>query len=119
MVRSLIAEHVERAVSAIPRIEGPRGEKGEPGRDGRDGLPGGPAGPKGDTGEPGRGMEYRGVWKTGEEYEVGHCTTYGGSTWHCNEPTKSKPGDGPAWTLMVKRGRDGRDYKAPPASEDR
>jgi hypothetical protein len=36
--------------------------------------------------------------------------TSGGSCWHCNEPTTTKPGEGSkAWRLMVKRGRDGKD----------
>ena len=35
--------------------------------------------------------------------------TWGGSTFHCNETTTSKPGESKAWTLMVKRGRDGKD----------
>lgn len=54
---------------------------------------------------------YRDVFKDGEEYERGDMVTYGGSLWHCNEATKSKPGADPAWTLAVKRGRDGKDMK--------
>lgn len=56
---------------------------------------------------------YRGVWVEGKTYERGDGVTWGGSEWHCNEPTNSKPGDGSkAWTLKVKRGRDGKDGKA-------
>jgi hypothetical protein len=53
---------------------------------------------------------YRGVWLDGKAYERGDGVTWGGSEWHCNEPTSTKPGDGAkAWTLKVKRGRDGKD----------
>lgn len=53
---------------------------------------------------------YRGVWVEGKAYERGDGVTWGGSEWHANEPTTSKPGDGSkAWTLKVKRGRDGKD----------
>lgn len=54
-------------------------------------------------------MLYRGVFVPGRMYEKGDCVTYGGSIWHANAETTTKPGDGsPAWTLAVKRGRDGR-----------
>lgn len=52
----------------------------------------------------------RGVYVEGKSYEPGDVVTWGGSQWHCNEETGSKPGDGSkAWTLVVKRGRDGKD----------
>ncbi len=53
---------------------------------------------------------YRGVFVEGKSYERGDGVTWGGSEWHCNEPTSAKPGDGSkAWTLKVKKGRDGKD----------
>jgi hypothetical protein len=53
---------------------------------------------------------YRGVYVDGQSYDRGDGVTWGGSEWHCNETTKTKPGDGSkAWTLKVKRGRDGKD----------
>lgn len=55
---------------------------------------------------------YRGVWLE-QSYERGDCVTWAGSEWHCNAATTTKPGEGAqAWTLKVKRGRDGRDGKA-------
>lgn len=58
---------------------------------------------------------YRGVYVDGKSYERGDGVTWGGSEWHCNEPTTSKPGDGTkAWTLKVKRGRDGKDGRDAP-----
>jgi hypothetical protein len=52
----------------------------------------------------------RGVYVEGKSYELGDVVTWGGSQWHCNEPTTTRPGDGlKAWTLVVKRGRDGKD----------
>lgn len=77
---------------------GPQGEPGTNGQDGKDGADGK------------AGLTYQGVWQDGKQYEFGDLSTWAGATWHCNEPTTSKPGDGSkAWTLIVKRGRDGRD----------
>lgn len=53
---------------------------------------------------------YRGVFKDGEQYERGDMATWAGSLWHCDEPTKDKPGTD-AWTLAAKKGRDGKDAK--------
>lgn len=81
-----------------PPAVGPQGEPGPAGKDGKDGEPGKP------------GMSYEGVYQEGKAYDAGQLVTWGGSSWHCNEPTDTKPGDGSkAWTLMVKRGRDGKD----------
>jgi hypothetical protein len=53
---------------------------------------------------------YRGVYRPDGTYVRGDEVTFGGSQWHCNQATDEKPGDGSAaWTLAVKRGRDGRD----------
>jgi len=53
---------------------------------------------------------YRGVYVETKTYDRGDGVTWGGSEWHCNETTTTKPGDGSkAWTLKVKRGRDGKD----------
>jgi hypothetical protein len=55
---------------------------------------------------------YRGVWTEGRAYEPGDGVTWAGSEWHCQTATTTKPGDGSkAWTLKVKRGRDGKDGK--------
>lgn len=59
---------------------------------------------------------YRGVYHEGRTYDRGECVTWGGSEWHCNETTNTKPGDGSkSWTLKVKRGRDGKDGKDAPS----
>lgn len=82
-----------------PPVPGPQGEKGDPGLNGKDGA---------------AGLTYHGVWQDGKQYTPGDLVTWGGSTWHCDAATSTKPGDviGAAhWTLMVKRGRDGRDGK--------
>ncbi len=52
---------------------------------------------------------YRGVYVEGKTYDRGDVVTWGGSSWHCNETTTSKPGDSKAWQLQVKKGRDGKD----------
>lgn len=85
-------------VEARPPVPGPPGPSGPAGRDGSDGKDGTP------------GLQYCGVYVDGRTYERGDLVTYGGSAWHCNEPTTTRPGDGAkGWTLMVKRGRDGKD----------
>lgn len=60
---------------------------------------------------------YRGVHKHGQAYERGDAVTWDGSTWHCNEPTTDRPGDGnKAWQLSVRKGRDGKDGSSTPPS---
>ena len=56
-------------------------------------------------------MLYRGVFKAEKSYLAGDTVTWGGSLWHCDEPTSYKPGEvgSKGWTLAAKRGRDGRD----------
>lgn len=75
--------------------------------------PPGPPGPAGANGIDGKaGLTYCGVYQDGKTYEPGEIVTWAGSTWHCHAATTSKPGEGAtAWTLMVKRGRDGKDGK--------
>jgi hypothetical protein len=59
-----------------------------------------------------RPLIYRGAYKPGEKYVRGNFISYGGSLWHCNSPTDERPGGGgEAWTLAVKRGRDGKDSR--------
>ena len=57
-----------------------------------------------------KGLQYRGTFAVGTAYDLGDTVTHGGSLWHCNQLTKDRPGEGAsAWTLAVKRGRDGKD----------
>jgi hypothetical protein len=51
---------------------------------------------------------YRGVYAPGRTYQRGDTATWGGSLWHCNETTTAKPGETKAWTLMAKKGGDGK-----------
>ena len=51
---------------------------------------------------------YDGPHEAGKTYRKGTFVTHGGGLWHCNHTTASNPGDGPAWTLAVKRGKDAR-----------
>ncbi len=85
-------------VETRPQMPGPPGEQGPAGKDGtngKDGL---------------AGLSFEGVYQDGKAYEPGNLVTWAGSSWHCNATTTTKPGDGSKdWTLMVKRGRDGRD----------
>lgn len=55
-------------------------------------------------------QRYQGVYQEGKGYALGDTVTWAGSTWHCQDATTTKPGEGSkAWTLIVKRGRDGKD----------
>lgn len=57
-----------------------------------------------------KSLKYRGVHEPNVAYDTGDTVTHGGSLWHCNALTKERPGEGSkAWTLAVKRGRDGKD----------
>lgn len=111
----------ERGDPGEAGAQGPQGERGERGEKGDPGTPGA-AGEKGDPGSPGKDgrdgvittkvAAYQGVYKDDAVYSLGDFVTLGGSLWHCNsEPTICgvKPGTTEAWTLAVKRGRDGKD----------
>src|SRR5262245_6135423 len=54
-------------------------------------------------------FRYAGVWNEGSKYEIGNFVTDGGSLFHCNHTTTNRPGKDPAWTLVCKRGADGKD----------
>lgn len=60
------------------------------------------------------GISYRGVWKSGE-YLTGDSVTFGACQWIATQDTDEKPGEGRAWQLAVRKGRDGRDGEAKPA----
>jgi hypothetical protein len=58
---------------------------------------------------------YKGVVQEGATYEEGDFVTWGGSIWHCDEPTSERPREGhKSWTLAVKKGRD---YREPVKSD--
>jgi hypothetical protein len=59
--------------------------------------------------------EYKGVWDVQTRYSAGSMVTQAGSVWfaRCAVPAGVKPGeDHNAWTLAVKRGRDGKDARS-------
>lgn len=55
-------------------------------------------------------MIYRGVFDETRQYNPGDVVTHDGSAFHCNETVHdgAVPGKSNAWTLAVKRGRDGK-----------
>lgn len=56
-----------------------------------------------------KNFRYLGPWETGRKYARGNFVTLGGSIWHANTETETRPGDGASnWTLAVKHGRDAR-----------
>lgn len=56
-------------------------------------------------------LVYRGVYKRGENYEMGDLCTWGGHMYHRDEPQGERQidpdKDGSGWTQCVKRGNDG------------
>jgi integrin beta 3 len=62
-----------------------------------------------------RRVIYRGAFKEGEPYAPGDMVSFGGSLWHCDDTAPAiRPGEvGKGWSLAAKRGRDGKDGKAP------
>lgn len=53
-----------------------------------------------------------GVWKEGASYVAGDGVTSAGSFWIAQADTSARPGKSDEWRLAVKRGNDGRDYRA-------
>ena len=53
-------------------------------------------------------LEYLGVFEPERQYTRGNFASHNGSLWHCNCATRQRPGDGPDWTLAVKKGRDAK-----------
>lgn len=111
----------------LPGVPGDRGTDGQHGKDGADGLGFDDLsvlhdGERGVTFRFQKGDHVkdftvtfpvpiqRGVFTEGKTYSRGDIVTWGGSSWHANEPTTVKPGEGSkSWSLCVKRGRDGKD----------
>jgi hypothetical protein len=54
-------------------------------------------------------LRYVGTYDSARLYQSGELVTDGGSIWHCNQDTTSRPGSSDRWTLACKRGRDGKD----------
>ena len=51
---------------------------------------------------------YRDVYRPGQVYVRGDVVTWGNQSWVCRETTSTKPGEGSAWRLMVRKGGDGK-----------
>lgn len=58
-----------------------------------------------------KSFHYTGTWEAGRTYARGNFATFAGSVWSCRRDTTTRPGDGDAWQLAVKAGRDGRDLR--------
>ena len=55
-------------------------------------------------------LPYKGVWGASDAYTAGELVTHDGSMWIAKrESIGRRPGNDPnVWTLVVKRGKDGR-----------
>src|SRR6476646_9129269 len=64
------------------------------------------------------GINYRGVWKAGEQFKAGEFVTHGGSLWTAlADSMNTKPGAGPAaWKLCVKGGSQSEAQAEQPAA---
>ena len=59
--------------------------------------------------------EYCGVWAPGQTYRKFSTATFEGHSWVARETTSEQPGNGStAWTLQVRRGKQGREGKQGP-----
>jgi hypothetical protein len=58
-------------------------------------------------------VKYCGVYDEAKAYVPGNMVTYNGSVWHCASACEGQKPPGPAWTLAVKHGRDGKDAPQP------
>lgn len=113
-----------------PGADGKDGRDGADGKDGRDGIDGlgfddlemEQVGERGAVVRFSRGevrkefsfsfpaLIYRGLFRDGTAYEAGDTVTWSGHLWHCNAATTDRPdANHDAWTMAVKRGRDGKD----------
>jgi hypothetical protein len=54
---------------------------------------------------------YQGVYDSERTYDEHNLVTMGGNIWIARRATSDRPGTSDAWTLAVKKGRDGRDAK--------
>jgi hypothetical protein len=62
-------------------------------------------------------LKYQGVFQHGKAYDPGDTVSFGSHLWHCNEATVVAPGESvKAWTLCVKKGRDGKDGRDAPGA---
>ena len=59
-------------------------------------------------------VRFDGIYERGRTYQKGMIATWGGSLWHANRETDAEPGqtaNHEDWTLIVRRGRNGKDRK--------
>lgn len=49
---------------------------------------------------------FKGAWHTDRDYQEGNLVYFGGSLWHANAPTQSKPGiNNKLWSIAAKGGK--------------
>lgn len=61
---------------------------------------------------------FKGTWTEGAQYKRGNFVSMGGSIYHCEHDTASRPGSDNNWTIAVKSGRDGRDGRDAPTTPE-
>jgi len=93
----------------VPGPEGAQGERGPAGPTGAQG-PTGPIGGQGPTGAPGSGMNWRGAWAAGTNYNANDNVSSAGSTWLslASGNVGHTPATSPEWWgLVAQKGADG------------
>lgn len=121
----LVITTTDGGIAKLGRVNGKDGEAGKPGLDGLgfDDLNVTHDGERGFTLVFAKGEQrkefafalpvliYRGVFREGLDYVRGDTVTWDNSGWHCNKPTRDKPGHSDHWSLVARRGSDGRQGK--------
>lgn len=54
---------------------------------------------------------YQGIWREGKEYRRGDTVQSRGSQYAAERDTVARPGNSEDWRLLVKAGRDGKDFR--------
>ena len=117
---------IEESLDEISKAVGPEGKSGENGTSGTSGVNGqngtsgvdgerGPEGKQGTVGPIGpAGLNWKGMWREGDEYEVDDCVSFNGASWFCIrkiskiESNEKTPREHDNWQLLAAQGAEGK-----------
>jgi len=125
-------EQIEECLDEISKSVGPEGKSGENGTSGTSGVDGtsgfdgtsgtsgvdgerGPEGKQGPVGPIGpAGLNWKGLWRERNEYEVDDCVSFNGASWFCIrkiskiESNEKTPIEHDNWQLLAAQGAEGK-----------